>query len=131
LKKYFKINLKYFKSMIQVYGIPNCDTVKKALVWLKENNIDYVFHDFKKEGVSKEKLQQWLSLISLEQLSNKKSTAWKQFTIAEQQQAGSVTGSIALMQLNTNFIKRPVLEIAGTILCGFNEESYKVTFGKK
>jgi arsenate reductase len=117
--------------MVHVYGIPNCDTVKKALVWLQKNNIGYVFHDFKKEGVTKEKLQQWLSIIPLEKLGNKKSTAWKGFTIVEQVQAGSKAGGIYLMQLNTNFIKRPVLEIAGTILCGFNEESYKITFTKK
>lgn len=67
--------------MVEVYGIPNCDTVKKALAWLKENNIEYVFHDFKKEGVSKEKLKQWLSIIPLEKLTNKKSIAWKSFTV--------------------------------------------------
>ncbi len=117
--------------MVQLYGIPNCDTVKKALVWLKENNIEYAFHDFKKESISKEKIKHWLTCIPLEKLTNKKSTAWKNFTAEQQLQADSKTGAIALMQLNTNFIKRPVVEIAGTILCGFNEEGYKAAFNNK
>ena len=117
--------------MVQLYGIPNCDTVKKAMLWLKDNKIAFVFHDFKKETVSKEKLKQWLSIVPLEKLTNKKSTAWKNFTEEQQQQADTKTGAINLMQLNTNFIKRPVVEIAGTILCGFNEESYKAAFHNK
>ena len=117
--------------MVEVYGIPNCDTVKKAITWLKENKIEFTFHDFKTEGISKEKLKEWLSKIALEVLINKKSTAWKSFTITQQQNANTKNGAIELMQLNTNFIKRPVLEIAGTILNGFNEEVYKKTFAIK
>lgn len=117
--------------MVQLYGIPNCDTVKKATVWLKENKIEYEFHDFKKENVSKETLKHWLSIVRLEILMNKKSTAWKNFTTAQQLKANNKAGVLELMLLNTNFIKRPVLEFAGTILCGFNEETYKNTFDKK
>ena len=116
--------------MVDVYGIPNCDTVKKARLWLQENNIAYTFHDFKKEGISKEKLKYWLSIVPLETLSNKKSTAWKTFTAEQQLQAVTKTGTVNLMGLNTNFIKRPVLELAGTILCGFNKEIYTTTFDK-
>lgn len=116
--------------MVQLYGIPNCDTVKKAISWLSANKIIYEFHDFKKEGISKEKLKHWLTIVPLELLMNKKSTAWKNFTAEQQQQAASKTGAVALMQLHTNFIKRPILEFAGTILCGFKEETYKNTFDK-
>lgn len=116
--------------MVDLYGIPNCDTVKKARLWLQENNIAYTFHDFKKEGISKEKLKLWLSIVPLETLTNKKSAAWKSFTTDQQTTAGTKAGTINLMCLNTSFIKRPVLEFAGTILCGFTIETYKKTFDK-
>lgn len=116
--------------MLTVYGIPNCDTVKKALDWLAENNIEYTFHNFKKEGITETKLQLWWSLSTPETLMNKKSTAWKGFTPAEQKTAATKTGAIKLMMANTNFIKRPVIEIAGTILNGFTAEAYKKAFEK-
>ncbi len=116
--------------MVQLYGIPNCDTVKKATGWLKENKIDYEFHDFKKESVSKETVKHWLSMVPLDILINKKSTAWKNFTADQQLKASTKAGVVELILLNTNFIKRPVLEFAGTILCGFTIETYKKTFDK-
>ncbi|MCY7293073.1 MAG: Spx/MgsR family RNA polymerase-binding regulatory protein [Ferruginibacter sp.] len=117
--------------MIKVYGIPNCDTVKKAVKWLEENNIVFEFHDFKKEGITALKLKEWLKTIPLDQILNKKSTAYRNLMDDEKQLTTINTEAIKLMQTNTNLIKRPVLEIAGTILCGFNEESYKATFRKK
>ena len=111
-----------------VYGIPNCDTVKKSLAWLKKNNIPFEFHDYKKEGVSKEKLQEWCALQPLDIILNKRSTAWKELLPALQEKAATQAGAIQLMQEYNNLVKRPVIEISGTILIGFNEASYKNDF---
>ena len=70
----------------KVYGIPNCDTVKKVLAWLKKNNIAFEFHDYKKLGISQEKLIQWTAEVGWEKLVNKKGTTWRALT-AEQQAA--------------------------------------------
>lgn len=112
----------------KVYGIPNCDTVKKVLAWLKKNNIAFEFHDYKKEGISKEKLQQWCALQPLDILLNKRSTAWKELLPAQHEKAATQAGAIKLMQEYHNLVKRPVIEISGTILIGFNEASYKKYF---
>ncbi len=117
--------------MVKVYGIPNCDTVKKATTWFKENNIAFEFHDFKKEGVTAQKLKEWLTLASPDQLVNKKSIAYKNLTEDDKQHTTVKAEAIKLMQTNTNLIKRPVIETAGTVLNGFNEAAYKTVFSKK
>ncbi len=111
--------------MIPIYGIPNCDTVKKTLTWFKENNIEVVFHDFKKEGVSAIKLKEWLNVTPLEKLLNKKSTAFKNLSDEDKKRTETKDAAIKLMQANTNLIKRPVIEIDGTILNGFTEDDIK------
>ena len=114
--------------MVNIYGIKNCDTVKKALCWLKENDVYFEFHDFKKEGITKEKLKEWGNAEQGEILFNKKGTTWKKLSEEEQQRANTKTGAIQLMQENTSLIKRPVAEITGTILIGFNEDAYTKAF---
>ncbi len=116
--------------MIKVYGIPNCDTVKKAMAWLKENNVAFEFHNFKKEGITIKKLKAWLKSSSLEKVLNKKSIAYKNLTADEKQHASIKMDALKLMQVNTNLIKRPVIEIAGTILNGFNKDKFQKIFGK-
>ena len=117
--------------MVKVYGIPNCDTVKKALAWLKENDIAYEFHNFKKEGITVEKLKEWLNVTSLEKILNKKSVAFKTLSTEDKFKTANQTDAIKLMQTNNNLIKRPVTEIAGTILNGFQEDEFQKAFGKK
>lgn len=117
--------------MIKIYGITNCDTVKKAMAWLKENDVAFEFHDFKKEGITALKLQEWLKTASLDQVLNKKSIAYKNLTEDEKQHTTVKVEAIKLMQTNTNLIKRPVMETAGTILNGFNEAAYANAFSKK
>jgi Spx/MgsR family transcriptional regulator len=117
--------------MIQVYGISNCDTVKKALAWLKENDIAFEFHDFKKEGITTDKLKEWLKISFLEKIVNKKSIAFKNLTPEEKLRTDNKSDAIKLMQSNTNLIKRPVIEIAGTILNGFHIDEFQKAFGKK
>ena len=114
-----------------MYGIANCDTVKKTLAWLTQNEISFEFHNFKKEGITAEKLKEWLKTSSIEKVLNRKSIAFKSLSEEEQLMMAKKNDAIRLMQTNTNLIKRPVLEIAGTILNGFQEDELKKAFGKK
>lgn len=116
--------------MVNVYGIPNCDTVKKALSWLKENNVAFEFHDFKKGTLGVDRIKSWIKASALEKVLNKKSTAYRNLSAEDQQKTSIANEAISLMHTNTNLIKRPVVEIAGTVLHGFNEEEYKKAFGK-
>ena len=112
-------------SKINLYGISNCDTVKKALAFLKKLNTTVEFHDYKKEGISKEKLKEWISVLPVNLLLNKKSTTWKLLPEKKQREAESEQGALHLMHEYPNLIKRPVAEISGTVLLGFNEAAYK------
>ncbi len=117
--------------MVKVYGIPNCDTVKKALSWLKENKVIFEFHDFKKEGISTAKIKEWIEASSLKKVLNKKSTAFRNLSSDDQQKTLVKSAAIKLMQAHTNLIKRPVAEIAGIVLHGFNESEFINALGKK
>ncbi len=105
---------------IQVYGIPNCNTVKKALDWLKEKELAFTFHDFKKEGVTQTRLKIWMKAIPKEVLVNKKGTTWRGLDPGQQASVETQAGAIALMAEKTSVIKRPVLEWPdGSITVGF------------
>jgi len=107
-----------------VYGIKNCDTVKKALTWLKEHELTYEFHDFKKEGISEDRLIKWSEQLGWEALLNKRGTTWKQL---DQQTKESIIDSLsafALMQAKPSVIKRPVIEAGEILLNGFDENAY-------
>ncbi|WP_207422172.1 ArsC family reductase [Desertivirga brevis] len=106
-----------------IYGIKNCDTVKKALKWLDDKGVQYEFHDFKKLGVSTEKLSEWSALVGYEALVNKKGTTWKKLSQEEQQSIISEESAFQLMQDKTSIIKRPVIEKEGKIALGFNPEA--------
>jgi arsenate reductase (glutaredoxin) len=97
-------------SHITLYGIPNCDTVKKARAWLSANALDYTFHDFKKQGITKEHLAAWCAAAGTDTLLNRKGTTWRALTATEQASAESLSGAMDLMQAHTSLIKRPVVE---------------------
>lgn len=118
----------YICSM-KIYGIKNCNTVKKALDWLNENKIAYEFHDFKKEGVAESKLKEWSSELGWEPLLNKRGTTWKQLDPEVQKTITSEQAAFKLMQEKTSIIKRPVLETNKGVLLGFDEETYKSRLG--
>jgi Spx/MgsR family transcriptional regulator len=108
--------------MLKVYGIPNCNTVKKALDWLKENKVPYEFHDFKKQGVTKAQLDAWIKQVGIEALVNKRGTTWRSFTPEQQAAAATKAGAIALMMGKPSVIKRPIVEHNGVVLTlGFEE----------
>lgn len=115
-------------ATITLYGIPNCDTTKKAMVWFKKNKIDFLFHDYKLHGISKEKLAAWCNKLGWEIICNKRSTTWRELPEAEQEKAVNQSAAIKLMIENNSIIKRPVIEFDDKLIVGFNEEEYKKAF---
>jgi len=102
--------------MLTVYGIPNCDTVKKTLTALKENQLPFTFHDYKKQGISPEKLALWLTQQPKEILINRAGTTWKQLTDEQKNAVQDNESAIALMMEKPSVIKRPVVEKNGKIV---------------
>lgn len=109
---------------IHLYGIPNCDTVKKARKWLDANGIDYAFHDYKKEGAEPDRLTAWADEAGWEVLLNKRGTTFRKLSDAEKADIDQAK-AIALMTEHPSMIKRPVAEYAGGILVGFKDEEWK------
>ena len=113
---------------MKLYGISNCDTVKKARAWLAKYNIDVEFHDFKKQGLSAELVQSWLQQTSWEHLINRKGMTWRGLT-EEKKTIVNNQDAQQLMQEKTSVIKRPLLEQNGKILhIGFDETAYQKIF---
>jgi Spx/MgsR family transcriptional regulator len=108
-------------AAIIVYGIPNCDTTKKALALLKKHKVDFSFHDYKQEGITPQKLEAWCQKAGWEIVLNKRSTTWRELDEAEQQKIIDQPAAIKLMLKNNSIIKRPIIEINGNLLIGFNE----------
>ncbi len=114
--------------MIRLYGIPNCDTVKKARTWLAGHNIEAEFHDFKKQGLTADLAQHWLQQVSWEQLINRKGMTWRNLADAQKNIVGN-NDAQQLMLEKTSVIKRPLLEQNGKLLhIGFDEAAYKNIF---
>jgi len=116
---------------MKVYGITNCNTVKKALDWLKANHVNYEFQDFKKLGVAPEKLQEWNDKAGYEKFLNKQGLTWKQLDPEVKESVKSSTDALKLLQQKTSMIKRPVIEDGNFLFFGFDEEVYKKHFLKK
>ena len=115
--------------MYIVYGIPNCDTIKKAVSWLQENKIAYTFHNYKKENVSAAKLTSWCKQLRWETFLNKKSATWRDMEPAIQASINTEKAAVTLMIEKTSIIKRPVIEKDGiVIMVGFDESTYSRTF---
>ncbi len=112
-----------------IYGIKSCDTVKKATTWLDKKKIKYVFHDYKKEGISEAKLKKWSKQVGWELLLNKKGTTWKKLSEEEQAKVTNEKAALAVLKEYTSMIKRPLLEADGQVLAvGFDEEVFKKLF---
>ncbi|MBO0937120.1 ArsC family reductase [Fibrella sp. HMF5335] len=110
-----------------LYAIPNCDTVKKARLWLANHGVDYQFNDYKKQGISREKIEQWLSQKPWEELVNRAGTTWKKLPDADK--PTNAEEAIALMLEKPSVIRRPLIEANGEIvLLGFNAEQYEAAF---
>jgi Spx/MgsR family transcriptional regulator len=109
---------------MKVYGITNCNTVKKALDWLKANHVEYEFHDFKKLGISAEKLLEWDSKAGYEKFMNKQGLTWKQLDPEVKERIKTKDDALKLLQQKTSMIKRPVIEKDGFLFFGFDEVAY-------
>ncbi|TAD86543.1 MAG: Spx/MgsR family RNA polymerase-binding regulatory protein [Bacteroidetes bacterium] len=106
--------------MIHVYGIPNCDTVSKSLKWLQAQQAEFVFHNFKVEGPSLEKLHHWEAAVSWQRLLNKQSSTWRQLLPHQQLAVKDANSAVLVMQAQNSAIKRPVVEWPnGDITVGF------------
>lgn len=110
--------------MLKVYGIPNCDVIKKAVTWLNKNNIPFEFHDYKKEGIAPARLKEWCRTAGWETVFNKRSSTWKEVSADLGGVIDTQAEAIRVMQQHTSIIKRPVIEVNGDIIVGFNENEY-------
>lgn len=112
-----------------LYGIKNCDTVRKARRWCEANDINVQFHDFRVDGLDEATINSWLKFQSWEVLLNKRSTTWKQLDDASKDQINQAN-AIALMLENPTLIKRPVLSDSTMCMVGFKEADYAAHFAK-
>lgn len=117
------------KSGYTVYGIKNCDTVKKALRWLDDHGVDYTFHDFKSKGVTASKLKQWMEQQGWETVVNRKGMTWRQLPDDLKQSVKSNASAVKLLQEKTSAIKRPLIEKGNDVVfLGFDEARYQELF---
>lgn len=107
--------------MIKIYGIKNCDTMKKAMKWLDDNKLDFEFHDYRKDGADKEMIGLWAKELGIERLLNKRGTTWRKIpdTVKENLDEDS---TYKLMADNPAMIKRPLFDLGNTRIIGFSKE---------
>ena len=111
--------------LLTVYGIPNCDSVKKARAWLDARGLRYTFHDFKKLGVPPEALSDWTAQVGWEQVLNRKGTTWRKLDHATQAGVQDASSAQALMMAQPSAIKRPVIRWPdGRISVGYQPETW-------
>jgi Spx/MgsR family transcriptional regulator len=113
--------------MTTLYGIKNCDTIKKARRWLTDNDIEYRFHDVRSDGISRSDLQRWMKTLEWEKLLNRRGTTWR--TLPESvRDTISKASAIDIMLESPAIIKRPVLEHDGAFYLGFSTAGYQSIF---
>jgi Spx/MgsR family transcriptional regulator len=116
--------------MLTMFGIKNCDTIKKARAWLDAHGVAYRFHDYKIEGIDRQSLETWCRSAGWETVCNRAGTTFKK--LPESQREGlTVAKAIALMVEHPSMIKRPVLDIDGTIVVGFSPDEYQRVLGTR
>ena len=112
---------------VTIYGIKNCDTMKKARAWLDARGIAYAFHDYKSAGIERGRLEAWAREVGWETLINRAGTTFRK--LPETDKAGlTAAKAVALMLAQPSMIKRPVLDIGGKLLVGFKAEQYEQAF---
>jgi Spx/MgsR family transcriptional regulator len=110
--------------MTTLYGISNCNTVKKAKDWLQDNNIEFQFHDYRKQGLSAELLESFESALGWEKLLNKQSTSWRKLTDDQKANISKQTAMQFMLETPT-LVKRPVLDTGEKMIIGFKAENYQ------
>jgi arsenate reductase (glutaredoxin) len=114
---------------VTIYGIKNCDTMKKARTWLDDNGVAYRFHDYKAEGVTRAQLEGWAKEVGWEILLNRAGTTFRALPEADKMDLNQKK-AIALMAAQPSMIKRPVLETKSGLLVGFKSEAYQKAFAR-
>lgn len=115
--------------MIHLYGIPNCDTVKKARVWLDAQGHAYTFHDYKKEGAEPDRIAGWIAAAGLDVVVNRKGTTFRALSDVDKERAADAATAPALLAANPSVIKRPIVEHDGGLLVGFKADEWAATLG--
>ena len=110
-----------------LYGIRNCDTMKKAWTWLDGHGVAYAFHDYRKQGIDRARLEEWAGRVGWERLLNRAGTTFRKLPEADRQDL-TAEKAITLMLAQPSMIKRPVLEVGGRLLVGFRPEDYRAAF---
>ncbi len=108
--------------MLDIYGIKNCDTVKKSLKWLDAENIGYTFHDFKKEAPTADLVNGWVEALGVDLVLNKRGTTWRKLNDGDKAKADTLDGAVALLVANSSMIKRPVIVGDGHMSVGFTPD---------
>ncbi|ARU06891.1 ArsC family reductase [Comamonas serinivorans] len=109
-----------------LYGIPNCDTVKKARTWLQAQGVTHTFHDFKKQGLDAATVLAWTRQLPWDQVLNKRGTTWRQLSDSEQARATDAASAAALMAEHPSLVKRPVVAWPdGTVTVGFDADAWQ------
>ena len=106
---------------ITIYGIPNCDSVKKAINWMNENKISFVFHNYKTSGIDKATLEKWCATVGWEKLLNTKGTTWRKIASEYEGKKMNEKLAISIMLEHNSTIKRPVVSIGKHLIIGFDE----------
>lgn len=110
--------------MITLYGIPNCDTMKKARKWLDEHGVEYRFHNYKKDGVPEQALRQWVEQLGWQTLLNRRGTTWRRLDETTRSSIDAAS-AIDIMLTQPSIIKRPVLADGDSLLVGFDQSAYR------
>ena len=113
----------------KIYGIKNCDTMKKAFQWLTDHGVRHEFHDYKKSGVSASLLNTWSATLGWEALLNVRGTTWRKLPESDRQDMNEAK-ALQLMAQHPSLIKRPVLDHGGHLLLGFKADDYQHLFGR-
>ncbi|MBK1720914.1 ArsC family reductase [Thiocystis violacea] len=113
--------------MLALYGIPNCGTVKKARLWLDGRGIQYVFHDFKKEGLDEQQLRAWIDELGWENLLNRRGTTWRKLPESVRETMDEAA-AVHVMLESPSIIRRPLLDTGSARHLGFSEDAYREVF---
>lgn len=116
--------------MVTMYGIKNCDTIKKARAWMETHGVEYGFHDYKASGIDRDRLEGWCKAVGWETLLNRSGVTFRKLPDADKQVADA-RKAVALMLAQPSMIKRPVLELGGKLLVGFKPEIYASAVRRK
>lgn len=116
------------RHVVTLYGLPQCDSCRKARRWLEQNGAQVRFHDFRKDGVPAERLRHWLDVLGWQQVLNRRSTTWRNFDPAARDAVDDAASALALLRAEPTAIKRPVIEWSGgspSVTIGFAPDSWR------